>query len=139
MEKCDAKTLLTLKQELRKEILKDYKTSFAVTDKTSLHVDFPEFGHDETGFVEGRATILSATPTALMDYDAYTRHGKITVRFNTAIGSDAARKWAREHIEDFACDKNIVLTSGVKPSPGHYISLAETWRENVLEIEFKVE
>ena len=125
-----------VKREFRKVVLKDYAETFAVTN---VVVDFPVFERSADGCIKGRALVISATPTALLDYDAHTRRGRMTVRFNTAIGTDAARAWARQNIESLARDKNILLTSGTRPPEGHYVSLGEKWRENTLEIEFKTE
>lgn len=125
-----------VKREFRKVVLKDYAETFAVTN---VVVDFPVFERGADGCIKGRALVISATPTALLDYDAHTRRGRMTVRFNTAIGTDAARAWARQNIETLARDKNILLTSGMRPPEGHYVSLGEKWHENTLEIEFKTE
>ena len=125
-----------VKREFRKVVLKDYAETFAVTNAI---VDCPVFEHRADGCIKGRALVISATPTALLDYDAHTRRGRMTVRFNTAIGTDDARAWARRNIEALARDKNIILTSGTRPPEGRYVSLGEKWHENTLEIEFKTE
>lgn len=128
-----------IQREFRDVVRKDYAAAFAVKDARSIYVDIPVFEPRNDGTVKGRALVISATPTALLDYDAYTRRGRMTVRFNTAIGTDAARAWARQNIEALARDKNILLTSGTRPPAGHYVSLGEKWHENTLEIEFKTE
>ena len=125
-----------VRREFRKLVQKDYAETFAVTN---VIVDFPAFERRADGSIKGRALVISATPTALLDYDAHTRRGRMTVRFNTAIGTDDARAWARRNIEALARDKNILLTSGMRPPEGHYVSLGEKWHENTLEIEFKTE
>jgi len=125
----------TIRREFAKEILDDYAETFSVGDISSFHADFIDFKLDGDK-IEGDAVVISVTPVALVDYDANSRKGKITVRFNTFVDREYARRWAVRNIELLVRDKNILLTTGVKPPSGEYVSLSETWRENELEISF---
>lgn len=128
-----------IKKEIRNVILNDYRSASVSSGGSSFYLDFPVFEVRESGFVKGRATVVSATPVAIMDYNANSRRGTLTVRFNTAIGADVAREWASRNIETLVRDKNVLLTTGEKPTEGHYLSLGEKWDKNVLQIDFKVE
>ena len=89
------------------------------------------------GQIEGRAEVLTITPTSL-SYDANTRRGKLSVRFN-AGQAEEARKWIRTNIETLARDKNIALTTEQQPPQATYYLLGEKVEGNVMEIEFKTE
>ena len=89
------------------------------------------------GQIEGRAEVLTITPTSL-SYDANTRRGKLSVRFN-AGQAEEARKWIRTNIEILARDKNIALTTEQQPPQATYYLLGEKVEGNVMEIEFKTE
>ena len=91
----------------------------------------------KNGQIEGRAEVLTITPTSL-SYDANTRRGKLSVRFN-AGQAEEARKWIRKNIETLARDKNIALKTGKLPPEAIYYSLGEKVEGNVMEIEFKTE
>ena len=138
LEEIKLNVLSAIKREFRAEILRDYAQSFPVRNSGSVYVDFPKLKKCDDGTVKGRAQVFLATPVAFLDYDAQSRRGKITVQFNSAVGTEEAREWARRNIETLANDKNIVLISGKRPPPGQYTSLGETWRKDTLEIEFKV-
>ena len=139
LEEAGLNVYVAIQREFRDAVRKDYAAAFAVKDPRSIYVDIPVFEPQNDGTVKGRALVISATPVAVMDYDVHTRQGRMTVRFHSAIGTEAARKWARENIEKLARDKNILLTTGTKPPEGQYVSLGEKWRENTLEIAFRVE
>ena len=89
------------------------------------------------GRIEGRAEVLTITPTSLI-YDANTRRGKLAVKFN-AGQAEEARAWIRKNIETLACDKNIALVAGQLPPSATYYSLGEKIDGNVMEIEFRTE
>ena len=139
LEEAGLNVYAAIQREFRDAVRNDYAAAFAVKDARSIYVDIPDFVPQNDGTVKGRALVISATPVAVMDYDVHTRRGRMTVRFHSAIGTEAARKWARENIEKLARDKNIMLTTGTMPPEGQYFSLGEKWRENTLEIEFRVE
>ena len=139
LEEAGLNVYVAIQREFRDAVRKDYAATFAIKDPRSIYVDIPVFEPQNDGTVKGRALVISATPVAVMDYDVHTRQGRMTVRFHSAIGTEAARKWARENIEKLARDKNILLTTGTKPPEGQYVSLGEKWRENTLEIAFRVE
>jgi hypothetical protein len=124
-----------IRREFAKEIIDDYAETFSVRDVSSLHADFVDFRLDGSR-LEGDAVVMSVTPVALVDYDAKSCKGKITVRFNTFVDREYARKWAVRNIELLVRDKNIHLTAGEIPPNGEYVSLNESWRENELEISF---
>ena len=89
------------------------------------------------GRIEGRAEVLTITPTSLT-YDANTRRGKLSVRFN-AGQTEEAREWIRKNVETLARDKNIALVTGQPPPDATYYSLGEKIDGNVMTIEFKTE
>ena len=89
------------------------------------------------GRIEGRAEVLTIVPVSL-SYDASTRRGRLSVRFNDGQ-MESARAWIRRNIETLARDKNIALVTGQLPPPATYYSLGEKIDGNVMEIEFKTE
>ena len=91
----------------------------------------------EDGKISGRAAVLTIAPVSL-SYDANTRRGKLSVRFN-AGQAEEARAWIRKNIETLARDKNIALTTGQPPPAATYYSLGERIDGNVMEIEFRTE
>ena len=135
----DVSTERTIRREYIEDLKLDYAETYGLHDLTSVYVDFTQFSLKDRR-IEGRAVVFTATPDTTMQYDANTRRGKITVRFNSAVrGTDWARGWARRNIETLVRDKNILLTTGEKPPEGHYLSRGEQWHGDVLEIEFETE
>lgn len=131
------KAIEAIKEDFRSLILKDYSSASVNSRDGSFYLDFPVFEMRESGYVKGRATVT--TPVVEMTYNAISRYGTLTVHFNTAVGTDDARKWALRNIETLARDKNVLLKTGEKPTEGYYRSLGEKWTNNVLQIDFKVE
>ena len=135
----DVSTERMIRREYIEDLKLDFAETFGVRDVNSIYVDFSQFVLRDRR-IEGRAIVFSATPSAYMEYDANSRKGKMTVRFNNAVrGADWAREWACRNIEMLVRDKNILLTTGERPPAGQYTSLNEKWNGNILEIEFKTE
>ena len=135
----DVSTERTIRREYIEDLKLDYAETYGLRDLASVYVDFTQFSLKDRR-IEGRAVVFTATPDTTMQYDANTRRGKITVRFNSSVrGTDWARGWARRNIETLVRDKNILLTTGEKPPEGHYLSRGEQWHGDVLEIEFETE
>ena len=135
----DVSTERAIRREYIEDLKLDYAETYGLADLASIYVDFTQFSLKDRR-IEGRAVVFTATPDTTMQYDANTRRGKITVRFNSAVrGTDWARGWARRNIETLVRDKNILLTTGEKPPEGHYLSRGEQWHGDVLEIEFETE
>ncbi|MBR6470857.1 MAG: hypothetical protein IKS83_03590 [Victivallales bacterium] len=91
----------------------------------------------DNGRISGRAAVLTIAPESL-SYDAVTRRGRLSVRFNPGQAEEA-RAWIRGNIETLARDKNIRLVTGQLPPAATYYSLDERIEGNVMEIEFKTE
>lgn len=126
-----------IKDEIRAEILADYKATYARDRYESIGVDFPKFAM-AGGRIEGRAEVMRMRVTSLT-YDQATRKGLITVKIGAAR-FDQARQWVRENIEILARDKNVALMTGELPSAGKFYLGAERVKDgNVLEIEFETE
>ena len=88
--------------------------------------------------IVGRAVVLTIEPKEL-SYDATTRRGLLSVRFNSGQYEDA-RLWIRRNIETLARDKNIAITTGEHPPASRYYSLGERVVDgNIMEIEFRTE
>ena len=124
-------------REFGELVKEDYAGTFPDTDEKSLFVEFMDkVVHGRR--IEGRAAVLTMKPV-LLSYDANTRRGKLSVRFNPGQYEEA-RAWARKNIETLARDKNIALVTGQIPPDAKYYSLGETVKDgNILEIEFKTE
>lgn len=126
-----------VKEEIRAEILADYKATYAGERYESVGVDFPKFAM-AGGRIEGRAEVMRMRVTSLT-YDQSTRKGVIIVKIGAAR-FDQARRWVRENIEILARDKNVALMTGELPSAGKFYLGAERVKDgNVLEIEFETE
>ena len=118
-----------------REVLDAYKAEYPTADVSTLRVYvLPQLVN---GRIEGRAAVLTIAPVSL-SYDANTRRGKLSVRFN-AGQAEEARAWIRKNIETLARDKNIALTTGNPPPEAIYYSLGEKIEGDVMEIEFKTE
>lgn len=118
-----------------REVLDAYKAEYPTADVSTLRVYvLPQLVN---GRIEGRAAVLTIAPVSL-SYDANTRRGKLSVRFN-AGQAEEARAWIRKNIETLARDKNIALTTGNPPPEAIYYSLGEKFEGDVMEIEFKTE
>ncbi len=128
-------TFSAVQNVLANEIRAAYRLEHPNVDLYSLQIAFyPELVN---GKIKGRAEVLTITLVSLT-YDAYTRRGKMSARFNPGQGEEA-RAWIRKNIETLARDKNIALTTGQQPPEATYYSLGETVEGNVMEIEFKTE
>lgn len=91
----------------------------------------------DNGQITGRAVVLAITPLSL-SYDALTRRGRLSARFNPEQAEEA-RAWIRKNIETLARDKNIQLIAGQAPPPATYYLRDEKIDGNVMEIEFEIE
>jgi len=117
------------------EVRAAYQTENPNADVSALRVVVqPQLSN---GKIIGRAEVLTITPVSL-SYDAGTRRGKLSVRFNPGQAEEA-RAWIRKNIETLARDKNIAVTTGQTPPAATYYSLGERIEGNVMEIEFKTE
>lgn len=131
--KAAAKSIL---REFSASVKEDYLDAHQSVDATSLIVSFSNLKINGLR-LEGRASVLTIKPISL-SYDANTRRGKLSVRFN-AGQVEAARAWIRKNIETLARDKNIALVTGNPPPEATYYSLGEKIEGDVMEIEFKTE
>ena len=128
-------TFFGLQKIFAEEIRVAYQSENPGSDASALRISVqPQLVN---GRIEGRAEVLTITPTSLT-YDAHTRRGKLSVRFN-AGQAEEARAWIRKNIETLARDKNIALKTGTLPPEATYYSLGEKIEGNVMEIEFKTE
>ncbi len=123
-------------QEFSKSVKESYVNTYPGAKENSLVVDFSSVKVDGRR-IEGRATVLSIKPLSLT-YDATSRRGKLSVRFNPGQ-EEATRTWIRRNLEALARDKNIQLTTDERPPAGHFYSLGEKIEGNVMEIEFRTE
>ena len=118
-----------------REVLDAYKTECPNADESTLRVYvLPRLVN---GKIEGRAAVLTIAPVSL-SYDANTRRGKLSVRFNAGQYKEA-REWIRKNIETLARDKNIAIVTGQPPPAATYYSLGEKIDGDVMEVEFKTE
>lgn len=126
-----------IKDEIRAEVIADYKAAHTGERFESIGVDFPKFTMSG-GRIEGRAEVMQMRVMSLA-YDQSTRKGVIVVKIGAAR-FDQARRWVRENIELLARDKNVALMTGELPSAGKFYLGAERVKDgNVLEIEFETE
>lgn len=117
------------------EVCTAYQREFPGVDVSALRIAVqPRLVN---GRIEGRAEVLTITPISLA-YDADTRKGRLSVRFN-AGQAEEARAWIRRNIETLVRDKNIVLVTGRQPPAATYYSLGEKIAGDVMEIEFRTE
>ena len=129
--------LSAILKEFGGSIKEEYADSFPGANKAELIVNYSDVGISGKE-IKGRAAILTISPVSL-SYDANTRRGKLSVRFNPNQREDA-RAWAKKNIETLARDKNIALVTGQLPPSATYYSLGEILKDgNILEIEFKTE
>ena len=135
MENASIQTFFGVQNVFANEVLVAYTMEYPNANSHTLRVSVhPRL---EDGRIVGRAEVLTITPTSL-SYDAGTRCGKLSVRFNPGQAEEA-RAWVRKNIETLAQDKNIALTTGQLPPAATYYSLGERIDGNVMEIEFKTE
>ena len=129
-------TVRAVIHDFAKAIVDDYADTFPHAKKDLLRVAFS--GVSISGMkISGKASVLTIAPVSL-SYDANTRRGKLSVRFNPGQ-ADESRKWVLENIEALARDKNIMLTTGSTPPPGSFSICEEKVDGSTLEIEFKTE
>ena len=118
-----------------REVLSAYKMEHPDVDVNSLKVDVqPQLSG---GRIVGRAAVLTIVPLS-QSYDANTRMGKLSVRFNIGQAVEA-RAWIRRNIETLVRDKNVALTTGQLPSAATYYLLGERVNGDTMEVEFKAE
>ena len=129
-------TFFSIQKVFADEVRSAYHLEYPSADVSTLRIAVhPRLVN---GRVEGSAEVLTINPISL-SYDANTRRGKLSVRFNPSQYEEA-RAWARKNIETLARDKNIALVTGRLPPEATYYSLGETVKDgNILEIEFKTE
>lgn len=123
-------------KEFGDSLIEDYASSAPGAKKTPFVTNFTEVKMDGR-LIHGRATLLVMSLVSL-SYDANTRRGKLSVRFNPGQYEEA-REWIRKNIETLARDKNIALVTGQLPPAAKCYSLGEKVDGNVMEIEFKTE
>lgn len=128
-------TIRSIKDELRREVLDDYRATFPNARSSSLQVDFPQFDVSASE-VCGRAEVMSFAIVS-MNYNQESRRGIIRVRIG-ASSFEEARRWVRSNIETLSRDKNIALTTGEIPPAAQFILGAERVQEGgILEVEFE--
>ena len=122
--------------DFMKSVKEEYLDAFPGADAASLEVVFSSLKRDGLR-LSGRATVLTIKPISLA-YDANTRRGKLSVKFNAGQAKEA-RDWIRRNIKALVRDKNIALVTGQLPPEAVYSSLGEKIVGNVMEIEFRTE
>ena len=123
--------------ELAESIKEDYCDAFPDVPK-SVPVVSVSNRKVEGARISGQAVVLTIVPVSL-SYDANTRRGKLSVRFNKEQKAEAW-KWICKNIGVLSRDKNIALVSGVIPPAAEFSITREQVKDgNVLEIEFKTE
>ena len=126
----------TVLQEFGESVKDEYVETFPGVKQTSLVVCYS--GVEMVGkMMQGRAVVLTIKPLSL-SYDANTRRGRLSVRFNPGQYEEA-RAWIRKNIDTLARDKNIALVTGQIPPEANYYLLGEKIDGNVMEIEFRTE
>lgn len=129
-------TVRAVIHDFAKAIVEDYADTFPHAKKDLLRVAFS--GVSISGVkISGKASVLTIAPLSL-SYDANTRRGKLSVRFNPGQ-ADESRKWILANIATLARDKNILLTTGTLPPLGSFSICEEKVDGTALEIEFKTE
>jgi len=123
-------------KEFRESLKNEYAASVPGAKKTSFVANLTEVKMDGR-LIHGRATLLAMSLVSL-SYDASTRRGKLSVRFNAGQDKEA-REWIRKNIETLARDKNIALVTGQLPPDANCDLLGEKVDGNVMEVEFKTE
>lgn len=136
---CTLSMLSEIEREVCAYIRNSYLSAHLMADARSVEVD-ARLSFDN-GRVVGTGEVLAITLVD-MKYDAASRRGKVSVKFN-AGQYEMVRVWVRRNIETLARNKNIVLKTGETPPPGSYISgderVVDTPVGKVLEMEFKTE
>lgn len=123
--------------EFAKSLKEEYLDAVRGSEAAALTVAFSGLKRDGLR-ISGQAFVLTLKPLSL-EYDASTRRGKLSVRFNNGQEA-AAREWIRKNISALARDKNIALVSGEIPPVANFFVLCEIVKDgNVLEVEFKTE
>ena len=135
MENASIQTFFGVQNVFANEVLVAYMMEYPNANSHTLRVSVhPRL---EEGRIVGRAEVLTIAPVSL-SYDAGTRRGRLSVRFNPGQAEEA-RAWVRKNIETLAQDKNIALTTGQLPPAATYYSLGERIEGSIMEIEFKTE
>ena len=129
-------TVRAVIHDFTKAIVEAYVDTFPHAQKNLLRVAFSEVAISGVK-IAGKASVLTIAPLSL-SYDANTRRGKLSVRFNPGQ-ADESREWVLENIATLARDKNIELTTGTLPPPGKFSICNEKVDGNTLEIEFRTE
>ena len=116
------RTFQSIQDDFRSVLKRGYLKSHIGIQPQELVVDFTGYGVKD-GRVEGKAVVVSLQPIACT-YDAARRRGRVAIRFG-AGQYEAARNYARRHIEEVARKSNIVHTEGDALPSGRYYSLDE--------------
>ena len=123
-------------QDFMKSIKEEYLDTYPSADIASLVVSFSGLKREGVR-ISGHAAVLTIKPLSLT-YDANTRRGKLTVKFN-AGQAEEARAWIRKNVKTLARDKNIALVTGQLPPEASCYFLDEKVDGNVMEVKFKTE
>ena len=122
--------------EFIESLKQDYLDTFPSAKKEALVVSISRLKREGLR-ISGRAAVLTIKPLSLT-YDANTRRGKLSVRFN-AGQAEEARTWILRNVKTLAHDKNIALVTGRLPPEATFRTLGEKVDGDVMEIEFKTE
>ena len=130
------KAKVAVLKEFGESLKEEYVGSVCGAKQMALAVNYTDVKMDGK-LIHGRASVLAMSLVSL-SYDASTRYGKLSVRFNAGQDKEA-REWIRKNIETLARDKNIALVTGQLPPAATYYSLSEKVDGNVMTIEFRTE
>ena len=124
-----------VRSEIRRQLVKEFLAANPHDGVNDVRMSFLSWSQLEST-IKGSAVVMKVRAVRL-EYDEATGSGKIAVRLD---GRDvgAAKKWARENIEELVAGKNIVLVAGRPPPQGvRYKTGSERMTEDgLLEIEF---
>lgn len=123
--------------EFAKSLKEEYLDAVRGSETAALTVAFSGLKRDGLR-ISGQALVLTLKPLSL-EYDANSRMGKLSVRFNDGQ-EEEARTWIHKNVATMARDKNIALVTGEIPPAANFFVLRETIKDgNKLEVEFKTE
>lgn len=123
--------------EFAKSLKEEYLDAVRGSKAAALTVAFSGLKRDGVR-ISGQAFVLTLKPLSL-EYDANSRMGKLSVRFNDGQ-EEEARTWIHKNVATMARDKNIALVTGEIPPAANFFVLRETVKDgNKLEVEFKTE